>query len=740
MPIGEYTIFSGRLVLQTAPWQLKADQLQVCDNADMSIQGIVKAYRGRRVISTFPYTVKDLFWQNIFPTDSFMSRAETVVYDGTTPILWGLPDRECRFLPFASYLVIVNGVNNYKYKQTGIVGMNQVCFSQPWEAEHAAKLARAGAFKFWIHSASGASCSQPWEVDHLDGKLPSEQATGSALLATTEMVKHMDTATAGVANLVATQGTHTDKIVVSWDPDTSATGYNIKHGSDPDSLPTTVALPVTQTTYEDTATVVGLPHFYSVQKTGGSWSGPVMGWRARTSDVEALEGQLLRRPVQLGITAPSTAATVAAGAGTGLTGVYKYKVTFLNSDAHESNPSPVATTASLVNKDVAMTALPLSTDPQVVKRRIYRTKAGLEVFYELKDINDNHTTTYTDSAADSTLVESETLLIDQDVPPAAIDAVEHLSILFLLQEPNILWWADAWNRWEAFEATNFEPFGSEANQGRRLAVLGEEIAIFTNVDIWRRTGTSEASFLKKRSLSNRGTCSTKGIASRGDAIAFVDAAGIFYFDTIRDILVSLPVMELFNPNGSHARRAALTTTSLARCCMEYMDGLLMLSYASVSSPDGEPDMILLHDILNKSFGFLTLDHVTEITTNPVTKKFYVARQANVLELFSGLTNEDTGEDIWFEIQTKDFGRELGSGLIRKSFEWFKFDGDPKSGTLEITVLVDGVVIKTLQATTAGVLRRRLSIATTGYHISFRVRGTRDAEFYGLGFSFEEAEF
>ncbi|MCG3177006.1 MAG: hypothetical protein MOGMAGMI_01970 [Candidatus Omnitrophica bacterium] len=109
-----------------------------------------------------------------------------------------------------------------------------------------------------------------------------------------------------------------------------------------------------------------------------------------------------------GIAAPSTNPSVASGGAGALTGVYKYKVTFYNDDTgHESNANPGIVQITTAGNDVDMTSIPVSTDPQVTRRRIYRTTSGGGIYFFLHEITDNTTTTYTDNAADSTLGTTE---------------------------------------------------------------------------------------------------------------------------------------------------------------------------------------------------------------------------------------------------------------------------------------------------------------------------------------------
>lgn len=110
----------------------------------------------------------------------------------------------------------------------------------------------------------------------------------------------------------------------------------------------------------------------------------------------------------LGLTAPASAPTAAAGAGTGLTGNYSAIVTFVHKSGgelvNESPASDVSNTIALANQSFALSGIPVSTDPDVNCRRLYRNTAGDEgTWLFLADIDDNSTTTYDGSVPDADL-------------------------------------------------------------------------------------------------------------------------------------------------------------------------------------------------------------------------------------------------------------------------------------------------------------------------------------------------
>jgi hypothetical protein len=90
-----------------------------------------------------------------------------------------------------------------------------------------------------------------------------------------------------------------------------------------------------------------------------------------------------------------------------LTGNYKLVVCYVKDIGEgmyiESQPSPAVGPVSVNNGWLKWTNIPVSTDPNVVKRTLYRTVSNGEIFYYLTTIDDNTTTTYEDHNFDEAL-------------------------------------------------------------------------------------------------------------------------------------------------------------------------------------------------------------------------------------------------------------------------------------------------------------------------------------------------
>lgn len=100
---------------------------------------------------------------------------------------------------------------------------------------------------------------------------------------------------------------------------------------------------------------------------------------------------------------PTTLSAVVSAGGSVDTGLHGYYITFITALGETRSYGALSVTTTAGNNTVTLT-IPVSSDPRVTGRKIYRTKTGSSVNeYILTTINNNTATTYVDTAADSTL-------------------------------------------------------------------------------------------------------------------------------------------------------------------------------------------------------------------------------------------------------------------------------------------------------------------------------------------------
>lgn len=99
---------------------------------------------------------------------------------------------------------------------------------------------------------------------------------------------------------------------------------------------------------------------------------------------------------------PDSALTATAGSASGDLDqevVYGYKVTYVTAFG-ETDTNTADTVTTTTSGSVNLTDIPVSDDGNVTSRKIYRTVGGGATYLLLTTIEDNSTTTYTDTTAD----------------------------------------------------------------------------------------------------------------------------------------------------------------------------------------------------------------------------------------------------------------------------------------------------------------------------------------------------
>lgn len=191
-----------------------------------------------------------------------------------------------------------------------------------------------------------------------------------------------------------------------------------------------------------------------------------------------------------------TAAEGAAGSVFSSGAEYEYVVTFVSKTGHESNAGPVSDTLTLTagRAAISLTSIPTSSDPQVVARRLYRTVNGGSVFLFLDVIEDNTTTTYSDTTADTALGSTQPpfegdISDDNSPPPEAGIVKVWQRTVFLAGDPsapnNVYFSAD--DEGESFPTLNVTTLDDKVT-GMYEAYSG--LVVETETGKWQVTGSN----------------------------------------------------------------------------------------------------------------------------------------------------------------------------------------------------------------------------------------------------------
>lgn len=225
-----------------------------------------------------------------------------------------------------------------------------------------------------------------------------------------------------------------------------------------------------------------------------------------------------------GVYPPTITHSVSTGAAGVLTGDYQYKVTWVNSQAVESDVGPVNSTfIAAASTKISMTSLPIAPQSYGVNaRRIYRTVTSGSVFKLLTTISDNTTTTYLDNNADSTL--GATAPTDNGVPPKYSMVRYHRDRLFCndATNPNFLWYSDLEEPY-TFGAANFRTFGDNTfDLLRCIEVDGENLVCFgdSSIMLVYMPDADDTNWVNIRVKSDYGCKSPHGIIKYKNGLLF----------------------------------------------------------------------------------------------------------------------------------------------------------------------------------------------------------------------------
>ena len=300
-----------------------------------------------------------------------------------------------------------------------------------------------------------------------------------------------------------------------------------------------------------------------------------------------------------GLDPPQTAPSPSESGSGGLNGTYRWKVTFV-SPTHESNGSPASVSLTVSNKQVTLSNIPTSSDPQVTKRRVYRTLAGGTDFWFVGEINDNTTTTFVDNVPDSGL--GAAIPVDKDPPPKG----KYLEVF-----KNRMWMAgvpgypkriffseflepESWPL--SYYADIQLPSGDEITG---LKVLGETLVVFSRSAPLVIFGETLFDFVIRRTLSNAGTESHRSIVQIENTLVYLSRQGIFAFDGAVSRLLSDDITPLFSryKPGKLAMSAAVYDTQLKR----YRVALHDESFRTASSQADTNNCELIYDLRTSSW-------------------------------------------------------------------------------------------------------------------------------------------
>lgn len=246
-------------------------------------------------------------------------------------------------------------------------------------------------------------------------------------------------------------------------------------------------------------------------------------------------------------------ARMVGGPAGSLQGEYSYVVTFDNDDGHESLASPASEFITVNKRQVNLSDIPVSADPQVTRKHIYRYGGPLDTYSRVATIL-NATTTWADTVSNDTAQNLNIRLrIDADPPPPAAGLLgPYLGSLIAWSSedhPSRLWYtlpARPWH-WPGSDDDldgQWDDVGEDYEALLAVTNHGNQLWCYKERSIWKYVGEVTES-LPRKTLAQIGAVGRQAVANAGGIDYFVGPEGVYSFNGERERKISQAIDPIF---------------------------------------------------------------------------------------------------------------------------------------------------------------------------------------------------
>jgi hypothetical protein len=427
-----------------------------------------------------------------------------------------------------------------------------------------------------------------------------------------------------------------------------------------------------------------------------------------------------------GIDAPTNAPVLGVGAGTGLTGTYNVKYTYLRKSGStiivESNPSDAASSGqALTNQDLDVTWT-ASSDPQVTHVRLYRTVPSGLVYFVDQDIAVG-TVTVDTSTADTSLGTS--VVTTNDRPPLGTLVTSPLynGIVFIAKG-NLLHYSKT-KQPEYFPLLNFIEVGSPSFPIKTLLTFNGALFALTTEQIWSIQGTTQGSFQAVPMQSLTGSPNQYGaVGVKGKGIYHIGEDGIYLYTGVDQKLTEQSYEPIFpdaggqdgvNTNGVQGVPTASSTKWLIQ-----FQNKIYFHY-------GNGNVIVFNTDSGRSYYHKYDLELNSPAIDYTNDRFICGDTGKYIRTIEDPTATlDIASSIAWEIQSEDYTEQTSRDFPK----WMKYDVDVTNATsVTGSLIVDDVVHKAHTLTESRKPKRRLVDVTNGLRFAVRMNGTGLVKIY-----------
>lgn len=277
-----------------------------------------------------------------------------------------------------------------------------------------------------------------------------------------------------------------------------------------------------------------------------------------------------------GLTTPTSAPILAAGAAGNPNGTYRYRVT-TESSSHESSQGPISLPITVITQRINLTGIYVSPDPTVTRRLIWRIGGSIAEWRLVGTINDNTTTAAEDNVSDLDL--GRLMDIDRDPPPSGLTVtVPHKGRVFGFIGKDLQF--SNYDEPEGWDAANQLPIGRGDNIVT-LGTTGSVLIVFKKNQTWGLFGETIQDFVPLK-LFDVGCVGPRAVVSTPGRVYWLAEDGIRSSSGRDEDFAGLPM---------YIKVRDLPSAAKNTCVMSYGLGKLVVAF-----PDAVPAFMLVKDL------------------------------------------------------------------------------------------------------------------------------------------------
>lgn len=301
----------------------------------------------------------------------------------------------------------------------------------------------------------------------------------------------------------------------------------------------------------------------------------------------------LNAPTNFGLGSANIQANVPGS----LTGALSYFITFFNDAGEESSAGPEAD-VNANGQSVELTNIPISSDPQVTKRGIYRIGGGLDQSLLVGKVNDNTSSGPFFDVVPNSQAQDDLIIMptNHDLPPPARGVLgPFLGQLIAFntdKHPARYFWTPAGQPW-FFPGADDDDIGNWEDAGNDDdAIIGATyrkrlVIFYKQRSIWRLAGSPDTADAE-RTNANIGIVGSQAIANAGQVDYIVGPEGVYSFNGDFETKVSAQLDPIFKGDWVQVSTGEylppIDLPNRSTCVLELINDRLYFSYPEPGQP------------------------------------------------------------------------------------------------------------------------------------------------------------